>query len=81
MSDWLSDLEKSALKSLIHEADGFLYSALVKYFADRSLMYDAMCSTHMRTVPRDPERASDYAARSEEARMTMAQLESFARDL
>jgi hypothetical protein len=76
----LSDLEKSAIKSMIHE-QGFLYSALVKYFADRSLMYDAMCSTHMRTVPRDPERASDYAARSEEARMTMAQLESFARDL
>ena len=76
----LSEAEKVALHRFCSEQD-FLWTAFCHYFADRSEMYDAACSSHMRTVPRDPERASDYAARSEEARLTMAQLESFARNL
>lgn len=80
MSEPISELEGEALQRMLGEK-AHLYSALCKYFAMKAEKHEEMCAVHMRTVPRDAERASDYAARSEEARLTMAQLESFARDL
>lgn len=76
----LSELEGKALRHMVSEK-GHLWNALDKYFADKAARQDSMCSAQMRQVPRDTERASDYAARSDENGLAMAQLESFARDL
>jgi hypothetical protein len=76
----LTDNEKTVLTRMISEK-GLLWTSLTKFFAWRAQRQESMCSSLMRNVPRDHERASDYAARAEENLLTMAQLEEFARDL
>lgn len=76
----LSDLERQALQHMVNEK-GYLWRALELYFADKSARYDAMCSAQMRQIPREFERAADYAVRADENGLVLAQLESFARDL
>lgn len=75
-----SELEGKALRHMVNEK-GHLWNALDQYFAEKSARLAVMCADQMKQVPRDTERASDYAARSDENALTMAQLESFARDL
>ena len=44
---------------------GSLKDALTRFTRERALECSRMCAMHMATVPRDPERAADYAAKAQ----------------
>lgn len=76
----LSDNEKTAIQQLVGEK-GILWNALMKFLANKTAMYQAACSTDMASVPRNHERASDYASKAEVLRYLLPEIESFARSL
>lgn len=63
MIDW-SQLEHGALTNFL-AAPGALRSALEKFIATSAQDYKAACALSMQSVPRDPERAADYAAKAQ----------------
>jgi hypothetical protein len=64
MTDWTAH-EHMALTAFL-TSPGPLRAALAKFIEGRARDHKAMCAAAMATVPRDPERASDYAARAAE---------------
>lgn len=81
MTDW-SQMEHGALSNFV-AAPGALKTALEKFISAWALEHKALCTACMASVPRDPERAADYAAKAqvlEEFWTVLAdQLTSFAR--
>ena len=62
--EW-TDLERGALGNFL-ALEGPVKNALVKFTQFRAKQANAMCAMHMRTAPRDHERAADYAAKAQE---------------
>ena len=63
MIEW-TELEYGSLLNFT-AAPGALRSALEKFTAEMALFAKAQCAASMATVPRDPERAADHAARAQ----------------
>lgn len=59
-----SEHEQGALVNFL-AAPSPLKDALEKFTADLSRQQKALCTTCMASVPRDPERAADYAAKAQ----------------
>jgi hypothetical protein len=61
--EW-TQMERAALMSFV-AADGPVRNGLMKFTEDRSQQSKALCTLSMATVPRNPELASDYAAKAQ----------------
>lgn len=58
-------MEQAALHNFL-AAPGILRDALMRYTQERAQEHNALCAAAMSTVPRDPERAADHAAKAQE---------------
>lgn len=63
MIEWTQH-EQAAVHSFL-ASPGLLKDALMRYTRERAMEFNEMCAVHMATVPRDPERAADYAAKAQ----------------
>jgi len=62
--DW-TEGEQTALANFFLGSDSALKNALVKFTEHMASADKAQCAALMASVPRDPERAADYAAKAQ----------------